>query len=476
MTRRQRPGVRRGVLFAYALPAFVLALPTIPVYVFLPAFYGDQLELGLATTGLILLVARIFDTVTDPVIGVLCDRYAWRGMRRKPWIAAGAVIAGIGMFRILNPGADVSGTYLLGWSVVLYLGWTMISVPYLAWGAELSPDYNERTRITSWREGMTLLGIVGAGAVTAAATSGLGWPEDRAMGALAWVAIGLGAFFIPVLLWRVPDASRGGGPRSPATWRTAVASAASLLENRPFARLISAWFLNGIANGIPAVLFFIYLEHGLGVSGDRRPLFVLAYFAAAVVSVPLWWALSRRLGKHRTWCWAMIYACAAFVIVPWIPYGDFLPFAVVCFVTGMAFGADLVLPPAIQADVVDYDELKSRKARAGVQFAIWGMSTKLALALAVGVGLPGLQAAGFDPTAPSEDGRRALLVIYALVPVVIKLTAVSMIWRFPLTAEKQAIIRRKLSHRKAGVAEGRDRVDAGTAGCPVDGIVRPERM
>ena len=450
-------GVRRAVLLAYALPAFVLALPTIPVYVFLPAFYGDQLGLGLATTGLILLIARMFDTVTDPIIGVLCDRYSWRGARRKPWIAAGVFIAGIGMFKILNPSADVDGAYLLGWSIVLYLGWTMISVPYLAWGAELSPDYNERTRITSWREGMTLFGIVGAGAVTAAATTGLGWPEDRAMGALAWVAIGLGAFFVPMLLWRVPEASRAGSPRGPATWRAAAASAASLIRNRPFVRLISAWFLNGIANGIPAVLFFIYLEHGLGVSGDRRPLFVLAYFAAAVLSVPLWWALSRRIGKHRTWCWAMMYGCAAFVMVPAIPYGEFLPFAVVCLVTGMAFGADLVLPPAIQADVVDYDELKSRSARAGVQFAIWGMSTKLALALAVGVGLPGLQAAGFDPAAPSEAGRHALLVIYALVPVVIKALAIAMIWRFPLTAEKQAVIRRRLSRRRAGRGDAKAR-------------------
>ena len=113
MTPARPPGVRRDTLLAYALPAFVLALPTIPVYVFLPAFYGDQLGLGLATTGLVLLVARIFDTVTDPVIGVLCDRYAWRGSRRKPWIAAGAIIAGIGMFsartitsgRALRPGA-----------------------------------------------------------------------------------------------------------------------------------------------------------------------------------------------------------------------------------------------------------------------------------------------------------------------------------------------------------------------------------
>jgi len=144
----------------------------------------------------------------------------------------------------------------------------------------------------------------------------------------------------------------------------------------------------------------------------------------------------------------MICACAAFVVVPWIPEGHFAAFAVVCVVTGMALGADLSLPPAIQADVVDYDELKNGRSRTGLQFALWSMSTKLALAVAVGLALPGLEAAGFDPLVPTEAGRQALTVIYALVPVVIKITAIAIIWRFPLTAEKHAVIRRKLGGRR----------------------------
>ncbi len=143
----------------------------------------------------------------------------------------------------------------------------------------------------------------------------------------------------------------------------------------------------------------------------------------------------------------MVCACAAFVTVPFIGEGQFAAFAVVCLVTGMALGADLVLPPAIQADVVDYDELRFGRARAGLQFSLWGMSTKLALAAAVGFALPVLEASGFDPAAPTEAARRALTVIYALVPVVIKLTAIAMVWRFPLTAEKHAVIRRGLGRR-----------------------------
>ena len=136
-------------LLAYALPAFVVALPTIPVYIHLPSLYGVQLGVGLATTGYILLAARMFDAITDPLVGIFCDRLKFKGLRRKPWIAVGALIAGYGLYKILNPYAGITGGYLLIWSLVLYAGWTMVAVPYLAWGAELSTDYHERTRITA---------------------------------------------------------------------------------------------------------------------------------------------------------------------------------------------------------------------------------------------------------------------------------------------------------------------------------------
>ncbi len=447
MTTRAAGRLRGSILLAYALPAFVVALPTIPVYIHLPALYGVELGLGLSTTGYVLLAARLFDTVTDPLVGAFCDRLGIRGSYRKSWIALGAIIAGIGLFKILNPPVGIEAGYLLAWSIVLYAGWTMVAVPYLAWGAELSAGYDERTRITSWREGLGLLGIVGAGALTAV-TAGLGWSEAESTGAIAWAAIGLGAVVIPLMLRVVPEPAIVRDGAETADIRRAFDGARTLIANRPFLRLLSAWFLNGIANGIPAALFFLYLEHGLGADEQIRPQFILVYFVAAILFIPLWLRLSRRLGKHRAWCWAMICACAAFVAVPWIPEGHFTAFAVVCVVTGMALGADLSLPPAIQADVVDYDEMKFGRSRAGLQFALWSMSTKLALAVAVGLALPGLEAAGFDPSAPTDAGRRALTVIYALIPVVIKLTAIALIWRFPLTAEKHAVIRRKLNGRR----------------------------
>lgn len=453
MARKSDTGLTPVILVLYAVPAFVFALPTIPVFVNLPALYGVELGLGLTAVGIALLIARVFDTVTDPLIGALSDRFNFKGARRKPWIAIGAMIAGLGLYKILNPAPGVETAYLLSWSIVLFAGWTMVAVPYAAWGAELSQDYNERTRITSVREGMSLLGILGAAALTAALTQ-MGWTEADAAGAIAWAAIGIGALVLPPLLWRVPD--RAPEARPEPLVHTGIASLLgkvrrglrTLGANKLFLRLLFAWFINALANGIPAVLFILYLDHGLGVAEADRGIFILSYFAAAIVAIPLWLKLSRAYGKHRVWCWAMVLACAAFAPVPLIPEGGFAAFTVVCILTGMALGADLALPPAMQADVVDYDRWRFGRPRAGLQFAFWGMSTKLALALAAGIALPGLDALGFDAEALTADGRTALIFMYALLPAVIKGIAVYVIWRFPLTARKHAAVQRRLAVRK----------------------------
>jgi len=107
------------------------------------------------------------------------------------------------------------------------------------------------------------------------------------IGAIAWAAIALGVVCIPILLWTVPEGSASGHAPKPVSIREIWDESGSLVANRPFLRLLSAWFLNGLANGIPAALLFVYLEHGLGAGARHRPLFVLAYFLAAIVAIRL---------------------------------------------------------------------------------------------------------------------------------------------------------------------------------------------
>jgi Na+/melibiose symporter-like transporter len=159
----------------------------------------------------------------------------------------------------------------------------------------------------------------------------------------------------------------------------------------------------------------------------------LLYFGAAILGVPFWTWAARRWSKHRAWCAAMIYACAIFAGALLLSEGDHVAFGVISVLTGLAFGADLSLPPSIQADVVELDTKRTGAERAGLFFAIWQVATKAALAISSGLALILLGAVGFEAGSENSDTALwTLSLLYAGVPIVLKLGAVAMMWRFPL--------------------------------------------
>jgi GPH family glycoside/pentoside/hexuronide:cation symporter len=433
----RRLGTR--VLAAYGLPAFPLALLGLPLNVYLPAFWGDVMGLGLTTVGAILLATRLLDGVTDPLVGWLSDRTRTGLGRRRPWIAAAVPIAAPAVWLLFVPPTGAGAWHFFLCASLVYLGWTMVNVPYSAWGAELSPDYNERTRITSWREAATIAGIVASAVVPAVVSGGIA-ADLRAL-AMTMLALSVPAFVALFTLVPEPVAPAGRPVR-----RSLRAFLAPLRRNRPFLRLLAAWIVNGIANGLPAALFLLIATHLLDAEAQSG-LLLLVYFVAGVAAVPFWGWLARRTSKHRAWCASMLWAGAVFAFVPLLGPGDWPIFLVICVLTGASLGADLALPPAMQADVIDLDHAESGQPRAGLFFAAWSMAQKGGNALAVGVGLPLLEALGFRTGPEGVAGLGALVGLYAVTPIALKLVAVALMWRFPLDRVAQAAIRARLERR-----------------------------
>ncbi len=396
-------------LAAYAAPALPLAALSVPLYIHLPTVYANDLGLGLALVGGLLLIARLADALTDPLVGVLADRWP----QRKPWVLLSLPVIVIAVWHLFAPSGPVTGAYLLGWSLVLYLGWTGFSIAYLAWGADLSQAYHGRTRIAGAREAAVLIGTLAATAAPAL----LGLTGAAALSALGLVIIG---GLVPTVLlacWQVPDRAAPMQPRLPrgAAFRL-------LIANQPFRRLLVAYLLNGIANGLPATLFLSFVSDRLGAADATGPALLL-YFLSGLVGVPLWLFLSRRIGKHRAWRIGLLGACLAFVPAPFLHAGDVTGFFLLCCATGLMVGADLVLPAAMQADVIEADSRAGGGARAGLFFALWGMATKASLALAVGLAFPLLDMAGFTPGQIDSPGHWALATLYGGAPLAFKLAA-----------------------------------------------------
>ncbi len=413
--------IQRGQILLYGLPALPLAVMGVPMYVFLPGFYGETL--GLAAVGAALLIARLWDVVTDPLIGSLGDRLHTRFGRRRPLMAAGLPILLISAWALFRPPEAVGLGYLLGWGIAAYLGWTLMSLPYTAWGAELSEDYDVRASLTASREGFMLVGtlvaiawptIIGAGRADAATLSGLAWLLVIALPPI-----------VLITLWRVPEYRLSAHA---VGWREGWAL---LSANKPFMRLLLAYVMNGLANGLPASLFTLFVAHVLLAEGWTGPL-LLVYFVIGIATLPAWLWLSRHIGKHRTWAVSMLWTSLVFAWVPFLGPGDTTAFFIICLLSGVGVAVDMALPAAIQADLVDIDTAAGGGRRTGLYFGIWNMATKLALALAVGIAFPLLEWFGFDATVVSDrDGTFALALFYGAVPIGFKLMATALMWNFP---------------------------------------------
>jgi Na+/melibiose symporter-like transporter len=172
------------------------------------------------------------------------------------------------------------------------------------------------------------------------------------------------------------------------------------------------------------------------------------YFICSAISVPLWITVSRRLGKHRAWCIAVIGSCLFFAIAPFLGAGDVLLYGVLVVGTGLMIGADLALPSAINGDLIEWDALENGRRRPGLFFALWGTASKLAYALAVGLIFPLLDVAGFDATGSNlADDVRLLAVLYAAPSLLFKGAAIAMMWRFPIDESEHRRIRAALDAR-----------------------------
>jgi Na+/melibiose symporter-like transporter len=158
---------------------------------------------------------------------------------------------------------------------------------------------------------------------------------------------------------------------------------------------------------------------------------LLVSFIAGAASVPLWLIASRRVGKMAAWFFGMLLTACAMALAVFVGPGDFYWFLALSVVTGIGIGADYGLPPSILADIIDAPEGGDTRGKTGTYFGLWALATKLATAIGAAGSLPVAAMLGFDP-ARREYGTLALIVVYVVLPVVIKVLAAVLAWFVPV--------------------------------------------
>jgi glycoside/pentoside/hexuronide:cation symporter, GPH family len=430
-----RSGVDRGWQggwrdgLSYGAMGFPLAFVALPLYVQLPSHYATAFGLPLATLGALLLAARLLDAVADPPIGRACDRWL-QGPRAALWSRAivAAAVLGVGFYALFFP-AVRSPTALLVWCglwlAVTYLSYSLLGVLHQAWGARLGGDEDQRARIVSWREGLSLLGVLVASLLPA--LSGFGGSSIVLSAALV----------LALLAWRrapSPRASAAEAPDPgvdrqnvpPREGSPTATLNVSPLQTPAFRRLLAVYLVNGIASAVPATLVLFFIRDRLQAA-PFEPLFLASYFAAGGLAMPMWVRLVGRWGLARTWLTAMGLAVISFAGAALLGAGDVAAFTLVCVLSGVALGADLALPGALLAGVVQSAGHAGRSE--GSYFGWWNFATKLNLALAAGLALPLLQLLGYVPGQQNPQALWALTATYCALPCVLKLLAGALLWR-----------------------------------------------
>ncbi len=402
-------GSRNGL--AYGLMGFPLAFAALPLYVILPNHYAREFGVPLATLGAVLLGARLFDAFIDPALGRLTDRLFARSTAAVLALgAAAALVLAIGFALLFFPLVSEPASLVIWATAMLmltYAGYSALSVAHQSWAAMLGGNEAQRSRIVAWREGLGLLGVVTASVLPVL----LGLPVTTAVFLVALV-LGWWGWQRSIRPVTVMPHEVSATPAAPTSvWQP--------FRQASFRRLLAVFMLNGIASAIPATLVLFFIQDKLAAPASFEPLFLGSYFLCAALSIPLWLAIVKRIGLARSWLVGMLLAMSVFVWASQVGDGEMLAFALICALSGVALGADLALPSALLAGVIQ----AQASPTTGAYFGWWSFATKLNLALAAGLALPLLDLFGYAPGVRDAAALNALVVAYCVLPCVLKAMA-----------------------------------------------------
>jgi GPH family glycoside/pentoside/hexuronide:cation symporter len=473
----------RKTIYAHGSLGLPLAVIGYPLAIWIPAHYSGGLGISLAAVGTILMVARLTDVVTDPVMGEISDRWRTRIGRRRPWLLIGTPVMMFGVYKLFIPEPGVGLAYFLIWLSIFFLGSTMIGLPHRAWGAELSPDYHQRSRVTAAREIYVLVGLMVAAAIPmiveirADGGTSVGevfstlWNDaigafsgdfrdkvvvDRAtltgpvLAGLAWAIILVLPLCSAVVLSMVAE------PKAvPTESRPSFREGLKLvMKNGPMLRVLLIALLVTFGEAFRNAVSLFFIRDIVGVPTIGAAYFF--YFIAGLGAIPFWLWLGRNIGKHRAFMCTLITVASVSGANLLLGYGDYLPFFLLFVIKGFCFGGLQFLPVAMLADVVDVDAARSGGRRAGTYFAFLGFTEKIAIAFGTGVSLNIVGLLGFDPAggvaASTDIGVLSLRLVYCLGPIVFYGLALRLIWSYPLTPARHARLRSRLERRAARLA------------------------
>lgn len=438
------PKPRRFEPHVYGTVGIPMAAIGLPFAVFMPHYYATELGIGLEVVGLIFMVVRFWDMATDPIMGVLVDKYPSRLGRIRHWLLASVpvlVLAGFALY--MPPASIVSPIYLLIWLLVFYAGFTMLQTPHQAWVPALTTDYDERSRFFLWRQIFSTISLLMLLALPTLMSRLFEASRPDQIAAMGWLLIFSLPLTVGLACWWIRD-PKLAADRAIAPVKLNLKLLRDLISNRAFVCVLLIEIFVGLAIAATGSTYLFAAEWGFGV-GDEASAILLLFFLSGLICMPFWFKLAKRTEKHHTLKIICIYASIAHLsYFPLYLWGSGTSILVLgAILSGVPFGAPLALLRSMMADIVEQDTVQSGEDRSGLTFAFLTSAFKTGQSFAIGIPfvLLGL-IAGFDPTGDnSPEAVRNLMIVFSGLPALAYALAAWVAHRYPLTRAVQAAIR-----------------------------------
>ena len=444
-----------STVFSFGAPGLGAGYMYLMLALYVMKFATDVLLIAPAIMGLIFSASRIWDAVSDPIVGYLSDRTRIRYGRRRSWILGSTVPIGAAFIMVFAPPQGLTGAGLVIWMAVAIIGFysamTVFFVPHLSLGAELSNNYHERSRLFGVRHGFytfgSILSLISFYLLISAEQ------ESREVVRAAALDLAFIASAVMVVLILLSVGQLKERPDYQGRVNENPFHAFRDVWRNPHARLlIVVTFIEHVGSAAIGALTLYVAQYVIGAP-LWAPVMILCYMVPSSLSVPMWIPLSRRFGKVKLWMFSMILTGVSFGSMFALPFLDGVTFKIVyicvaAMFAGLAAGCGGTLSPSIQGDVIDYDEMVTGERKEGSYFAAWNFVYKGATGVMLLLTGFVLQLSGFVPNQEQTmTVQVSMVTLYGMFPLVCYAIGAFMFRRFKLDETEHAKIRAALDAR-----------------------------
>lgn len=470
---RKLPDLRSSVKFAYGLGELGPAMMGSTMIFFQLVFLTNVAGLHASLAGGVLLIGKIWDALNDPLIGWLSDRTRSRWGRRLPWMVMGAVpVAVFFVLSWLVPGFATGASqwglfaYYAGVTLVYNTFYTAVTLSHSALTPEFSHDYDERSRLTSWRMGASLAGSVGGLIVALVVFEVLKASTDQMrylVMAVVIVGIGLAALAACILGIRRTamtaedcrleneHALAAAGPVVKMPLKTQLLMVAG---NKPFLIVCGIYLFSWLAMQFTAAILPYFVVSWLGMEKTQFQIIALAVQVTALLFIPIWGMLCVRWGKKPVYFVGMSFWLVAQVGLLLLQPGTSLWIYVLSVMAGLGISVCYLVPNAMLPDVMELDELETGERREGVYYGFFVFLQKMALALGTfivgqALGMAGYLSYGPGEVAPEQPASALLAIRIAIGPLPAMAIILGMICAalYPINKHRHMEILRRLAEK-----------------------------